>query len=82
MMSAEHRYAEVANARFWMTLVVTPVQWAADAPGRTWGWASDTLANRNALLEENRELKSQTLILAELSQVMSSVVAENVRLRE
>ncbi|WP_084482572.1 rod shape-determining protein MreC [Marinospirillum minutulum] len=82
MMFAEHRYSEVANARSWMTLLVTPVQWAADAPGRAWGWASDSLANRNALLEENRELKSQTLILAERSQVMSSVIAENVRLRE
>ncbi len=81
-MFAEHRFNEVANARSWLTLIVTPVQWAADAPGRTWGWASDSLANRNALLEENRELKSQTLILAERSQVMSSVIAENVRLRE
>lgn len=82
MMYTEDRYAEVAIARSWMTLAVTPVQWAADAPGRAWGWASDSLANRNALLEENRELKSQTLILAERSQVMSSVIAENVRLRE
>lgn len=81
-MFSEHRFSEVANVRSWMTLVVTPVQWAADAPGRTWGWASDSLANRNVLLEENRELKSQTLILAERSQVMSSVIAENVRLRE
>lgn len=81
-MFAEHRFSEVANLRFWMTLVVTPVQWAADAPGRAWGWASDSLANRNVLLEENRELKSQALLLAERSQVMSSVVAENVRLRE
>jgi len=82
MMFAEHRYSEVANIRSWMTLLVTPVQWAADAPGRAWGWTSDSLANRNALLEENRELKSQALILAERSQLMSSVVAENVRLRE
>lgn len=81
-MFAEHRYNEVANVRSWMTLVVTPVQWAADMPGRAWGWASDSLANRNALLDENRELKSQTLVLAERSQAMSSVVAENVRLRE
>lgn len=81
-MFAEHRFNEVANVRSWMTLVVTPVQWAADAPGRAWGWASDSLANRNALLDENRELKSQTLILAERSEVMSSVIAENVRLRE
>lgn len=82
MMFAENRYTEVANIRSWMTLIVTPVQWAADAPGRTWGWASDSLANRNALLDENREIKSQTLILAERSQVMASVIAENVRLRE
>jgi len=82
MMFSEHRYSEVANVRSWMTLLVTPVQWAADAPGRAWGWASDSLANRNVLLEENRELKSQALILAERSQVMSSVIAENVRLRE
>ncbi|SFC03698.1 rod shape-determining protein MreC [Marinospirillum celere] len=82
LMLAEHRFSEVAYARSWMSLVVTPIQWAADVPGRTWGWAVDTLANRNLLLEENRELKSQALVLAERSQTMSAVVAENVRLRE
>lgn len=82
MMFAEHRYSEVASVRSWATLLVTPVQWAANAPGRAWGWSSDSLANRNVLLEENRELKSQTLVLAERSQIMSSVIAENVRLRE
>ena len=81
-MFAENRFNEVANARSWLTLIVTPVQWAADAPGRAWGWVSDSLTNRNILLDENRELKSQTLILAERSQLMASVVAENVRLRE
>lgn len=81
-MLAEHRFAEVAYARSWAMLVVTPVQWAADLPGRAWGWASDSLANRNLLLEENRELKAQALVLAERSQTMASVLAENVRLRE
>ena len=82
LMTAEHRWSEVAQARAWLTLLVTPVQWAADLPGRTWGWTADTLSNRNQLLEENRELKSQALILAERSQTMASVMAENVRLRE
>jgi len=82
LMTAEHRFSEVAYARSWMALLVTPLQWAADAPGRSWGWAVDSLANRNLLLEENRELKSQALVLAERSQTMSAVVAENVRLRE
>lgn len=82
LMVAEHRFSEVAFARSWLSLLVTPIQWAADLPGRTWGWAVDSLANRNLLLEENRDLKSQALILAERSQVMSAVVAENVRLRE
>ncbi len=81
-MAAEHRFSEVAYARSWLALLVTPIQWAADLPGRSWGWAVDSLANRNLLLEENRELKSQALILAERSQTMSAVVAENVRLRE
>lgn len=81
-MTAEYRFSEVAYVRSWMALVVTPIQWAADAPGRSWGWAVDTLANRNLLLDENRELKSQALVLAERSQTMSAVVAENVRLRE
>ncbi|MBE0507407.1 MAG: rod shape-determining protein MreC [Marinospirillum sp.] len=82
LMVAEHRFSEVATARSWITLIVTPLQWAADAPGRVWGWSSDSLANRNLLLEENRELKSQALILAERSQIMAAVAAENVRLRE
>ncbi|SFX66241.1 rod shape-determining protein MreC [Marinospirillum alkaliphilum DSM 21637] len=82
LMIAEQRFAEVAHVRSWATLLVTPVQWAADAPARAWGWASDSLANRNLLLEENRELKSQALILAERSQTMAAIMAENVRLRE
>ncbi len=82
LMTAEHRFSEVAFARSWFALLVTPIQWAADIPGRSWGWAADSLANRNLLLEENRELKAQALVLAERSQTMSAVVAENVRLRE
>lgn len=81
-MTAEHRFSEVATLRSWASLVVTPVQWAADVPGRTWGWAAEATTNRNLLLEENRELKAQALVLAERSQTMSAVVAENVRLRE
>lgn len=82
LMFAEQRFSQVATARYWLTLVVTPVQWAAGVPGRTWGWIAESLSNRNHLLEENRELKSQFLILAERSQTLAAVVAENLRLRE
>ncbi|MFK7160990.1 rod shape-determining protein MreC [Marinospirillum sp. MEB164] len=82
LMFAEHRWAEVAYVRSWATVVVTPVQWAADVPSRFVAWLTDSLTNRNRLLEENRELRSQALQLAERSQAMSAVVAENIRLRE
>lgn len=81
-MFSEYRFMQVAELRSWITLIVTPVHWAADVPGRTWGWLSDSLANRNQLLDENRELKSQNLLLAERTQTMAAVTAENVRLRE
>ncbi|ODC02655.1 rod shape-determining protein MreC [Terasakiispira papahanaumokuakeensis] len=82
LMLADSRLAAMAQLRAWLTLVVTPIQWAADLPAQGLGWVSDSLAHRNALLEENRELKAQALRLAERVQRMSAISAENVRLRE
>lgn len=81
-MFSESNFQQVAVARSWLGLLVTPIQWAAAAPGQAIDWVSESLANRNLLLEENRELKAQALILAERSQNQAAIIAENVRLRE
>nr|WP_093308616.1 rod shape-determining protein MreC [Allopseudospirillum japonicum] len=82
LLLAEYRWQGMAQVRSTLTIVVTPLQWSADLPGRLWGWGVDLLSHRNALLEENETLKSQVLLLSKRVERMAALAAENVRLRE
>ena len=59
-----------------------PLYWLTDAPGRVWRWMDEALAGRDTLIEENRKLRAEALVLRAQSQKLASTVAENVRLRE
>lgn len=64
-----------------MEIAAAPVYWVADLPTRLGDWGDTRLASRSELLEQKERLERENLVLQGRSQQMSSLQAENVRLR-
>ncbi|WP_417598294.1 rod shape-determining protein MreC [Oceanospirillum sp.] len=82
LMFSDYRYQHMDQVRSFLTVAVTPLQWAVDLPNRLWSWGAATFSDRNALLEENALLKEQALQLSSKNQRMAYLIGENLRLRE
>jgi rod shape-determining protein MreC len=65
-----------------LSVLATPFYWLADLPYRIKDWGGHTLRDWTSLLEENRKLREQTLILEARVEKMASLSAENTRLRQ
>ena len=65
-----------------LTTVSIPFYWLTNIPARINEWGQDNIVTREQLLEENRSLKQQLLILERKLQGLASVTTENARLRE
>ena len=61
---------------------LTPVYWLGSAPGDIVEWLGEVTARREALLEENKSLQSELLVLERRAQRYAALAAENARLRE
>lgn len=64
-----------------LAAAATPVYWIADLPSRLGDWSETHVQSRSQLLEENARLRRENLVLQGRSHQMSSLQAENVRLR-
>jgi rod shape-determining protein MreC len=82
LMFADHRFTRMEEVRAQLTTVVAPIQWLVAVPSDVLTWGSLALSDQRALVEENRRLREQVLHLSHRVQHMSSLTAENVRLRE
>lgn len=81
LMTLDHRTEELEPVRSVLGLIVYPIQYAVNLPSQ-WGyWASDNLANRNALVEQNQALRKKALLLEARLQKLASLARENARLR-
>lgn len=56
--------------------------WITDIPNRLSNWLDDSLVSRDDLLEENRSLKGELLILQRQLQQYATLSADNARLRQ
>ncbi|WP_208020094.1 rod shape-determining protein MreC [Pseudoteredinibacter isoporae] len=56
--------------------------WITDLPNRFNNWLDDSLVSREELLEENRSLKGERLILQRKLQQYATLAADNARLRQ
>jgi rod shape-determining protein MreC len=65
-----------------LSVLATPFYWLADLPYRIKDWGGHTLRDWSSLLDENRKLREQTLILEARVEKMASLSAENTRLRQ
>lgn len=81
-MLLDHRQNHVSRVRQAVSVVVYPIQMFVDLPFRIGAWARESIAERTALIEENRELDA-SLRDAELAlQQLEALRVENARLRE
>jgi rod shape-determining protein MreC len=82
LMFADHRFTRMEDVRAQLSTVVAPIQWLVSMPSDVLSWGALALSDQRALVEENRRLREQMLHLSHRVQHMSSLTAENVRLRE
>jgi rod shape-determining protein MreC len=81
LITADLRFNRMETTRSLLDTVATPVYWLADIPTRLGDWSEVHLQSRTQLLESNERLEQENLILEGRSLQMSSLQAENVRLR-
>ena len=82
MMILDHRETEFLNrVRQVASVIVYPLQVGVDQPFSAWRWASESLASRDALLDENARLKNELRSYDVRLQRMETLEAENDRLR-
>ncbi len=82
MMALDHRQQHMENVRSVLSVILYPIQYLVGLPQETGQWLSENLASRQELLEENRRLRTEHLLLKSRLQKLQALEAENHRLRE
>jgi rod shape-determining protein MreC len=80
-MFLDNRFVQVDQLRQAISYVVSPVQSLVSLPSDLVQWSSETFAERDELLDSNRTLRSQMIILQQKVQQLAVLEAENDRLR-
>ena len=81
LITADLRFNRMETTRSLLDTMATPVYWLADIPTRLGDWSEVHLQSRSQLWEDNESLLQKNLVLEGRSLQMSSLQAENVRLR-
>jgi len=82
LIFTDYKFREMDVLRSGLTTLISPIQYVVDIPPRMMGWLNRTTADYHVLLEENDELRGQSLVLQRKLQKMTALTAENIRLRE
>lgn len=80
-MFLDLQFVQVDRLRQTISYLVSPVQSLVSLPSDVVRWSTETFAERNELLESNRTLRSQILVLQQQAQQLAVLEAENDRLR-
>jgi rod shape-determining protein MreC len=81
-MLLDHQANHLARVRQALSIVVYPIQMLVDVPTDTWQSLRGWVAERDALLAENEQLKRERLSTNFRLQRLDTLEAENRRLRE
>lgn len=81
LLVADLRFNALQTTRSIMEVIAAPIYWVTDVPSRLADWNEEHLVSRDTLQEHNERLRRENLVLKGRSQQMSSLQAENVRLR-
>jgi len=80
-MTVDHRQHHLENVRAALSFVMSPLQYLLGVPIGAGHWLGEALTSREAMQEENAELRSQQLLQNARLQKMAALEAENQRLR-
>lgn len=81
IMTMDRQTGSLDTFRNGLSVLVYPVRAAVDIPYTAWNWLSESLSSRGELLEANRELRREQLLLKGKLQRFEALQAENQRLR-
>jgi rod shape-determining protein MreC len=81
LMWLDHRNQHLVQIRGLIAATLYPLQEAVDAPFTASRWARESLASRDALIEDNASLRETLLVQAARLQRMAALEAENARMR-
>ena len=82
LIFAGQRYDWLDQAESKLSIIAAPFYWLANLPSQLYQWSDDTLQTREQLLDDNKRLRAESLILKAKVQKLATLEAENVRLRE
>lgn len=63
-------------------IIVYPIEWVVNAPGRVFNWLSVSFSSRQRLLEENQRLRAEELLLNANLQKLMNLEHENAQLKQ
>ncbi|MBP8925204.1 MAG: rod shape-determining protein MreC [Pseudomonadales bacterium] len=82
LMLADWRLGLLAPGRAVFGDAAVPLYWIGNLPAQIADWFEEVFATRESLVEENRTLRAEALVLRARTQRLAALAAENVRLRE
>lgn len=82
LLQLDQRTDWLAPLRFALSYVTGPIHIVAHVPADVGGWFGEQLQSHDTLVDANRTLRQQNLILQQKAQQLAVLSAENVRLRE
>lgn len=74
-------FPQTDRVRQTLSFTISPIQSLVSLPNDVMQWSAETFSERNELLESNRGLRSQMIILQQKAQQLAVLEAENDRLR-
>lgn len=81
LMAADHRGQYLDRVRGGLSVVVHPLQSLAALPGKAVAWLGSSVATHGELLENNRRLTEENLLVRGRLQKFEALQSENARLR-
>ncbi len=82
LIVSDHKYGYAQAIRSLLSEVVYPLHAIGNVPIEYFGEVADLLTSKRSILEENKRLKKQQLIMASELQKYEALDAENARLRQ
>ena len=82
LIFASQRLGWVKELHAKLSVIATPFYWVADIPSQIFHWSDDNIHSRKTLINDNKRLIAEALLLKAQVQKLASLEAENVRLRE
>jgi rod shape-determining protein MreC len=81
LMVLDHGNQHLIQVRKALSILLHPIEVMVTAPFELSDWASENLASRTLLMEENQQLNQEALVRNARLQRMAALEAENARLR-